>query len=164
MARDRLTPLGVEVRFAPGPELPATDRSADTVLNRHGRLNPAEVARVLHPGGNLLTQQVGSDDCREINEALGAPEPYDTTWTAETASAQPAAAGLTVLEVREEWPAFTFHDVGALVHQLRAVPWQIPDFTVAGYEEPLRRVDARIRATGEFRVRAHRFVIRARVA
>ncbi|MCO8274853.1 class I SAM-dependent methyltransferase [Actinoplanes sp. TRM 88003] len=161
VARDRLAPLGVEVRFAPGPELPVADRSVDAVLNRHGRLHPGEVARVLQPGGTLLTQQVGSDDCREINEALGAPEPYDTVWNAETAVAQLTAAGMTVLDVREEWPLFIFRDIGALVFQLRAVPWQVRDFTIARYEAPLRRIDARIGATGEFRVRSHRFLIQA---
>ncbi|WP_250030857.1 class I SAM-dependent methyltransferase [Paractinoplanes maris] len=162
VARGRLAPLGVDVRFAPGPELPLADRSVDLVLNRHGRLNPAEVARVLTPGGTLLTQQVGSDDCTGINEALGAPEPYDRAWNASVAADRLTAAGLAVIDVREQWPTLRFHDVGALVYQLRAVPWQVRDFTVDRYEAALRRIDAGIRATGEFRVLAHRFLIEAR--
>jgi SAM-dependent methyltransferase len=62
VARERLAPLGVDVRFAPDARLPGDGRSVDLVLNRHGRLNPEETARVLRPGGALLTQQVGSDD------------------------------------------------------------------------------------------------------
>lgn len=161
VARDRLAPLGVDVRFAPGRELPVADRSVDLLLNRHGRLDAAEAARVLAPGGTLLTQQVGSDDCRGINEALGAPPPYEHEWNAEIVAAGLTAAGLTVNDVREEWPSFSFSDVGALIYQLRAVPWQVRDFTVDRYEEPLRRIDAHIRAEGEFRVRAHRFLVRA---
>ncbi|MFF5083688.1 hypothetical protein ACFY36_42125 [Actinoplanes sp. NPDC000266] len=68
--------------------------------------------------------------------------------------------GLAVTDVREEWPFLTFFDVGALVYQLRAVAWQVPDFTVERYEEGLRGIDRRIRAHGEFRVRAHRFLLR----
>jgi SAM-dependent methyltransferase len=154
VARDRLGPLGVEV-------VPAATGTFDLVLNRHGRLDAGEVARVLRPGGRLLTQQVGSDDCAGINEALGAPPADERTWTAGTATSALTAAGLTVLDVRQEWPPFTFLDIGALVYQLRAVPWQVPGFTVARYENALRRIDAHIRSHGEFRVRAHRFLILA---
>lgn len=154
VARER---LGVDVRFAPDAALPVGTESADLVLNRHGRLDPAEVARVLEPGGVLLTQQVGSDDCAEINVALGAPSAYAKAWDAATAAAQLEIAGLTVTEVREERPDFVFHDAGALVFQLRAVAWQVPDFTVEKYEDALRR----IHAGGEFRARSHRFLIRA---
>lgn len=73
VARERLAPLGVDVLFTPDATLPGGP--VDLVLDRHGRLDPREVARVLAPGGVLLTQQVGSDDCAEINEALGAPAP-----------------------------------------------------------------------------------------
>lgn len=154
VARER---LGIDVRFAPGPALPVSSASVDLVLNRHGRLDPAEVARVLTPGGTLLTQQVGSDDCAEINAALGAPPAYDRVWTAATASEALRAAGLTVTEAREEHPAFVFHDVGALVFQLRAVAWQVPGFTVRAYDAALRR----IHADGPLHARSHRFLIRA---
>ncbi|HEY0002598.1 MAG TPA: methyltransferase domain-containing protein, partial [Actinoplanes sp.] len=70
VARERLAPVGVEVLFAPDTMLPIEAQSVDVVLNRHGRLNPGEVARVLQPGGRLLTQQVGSEDRAELNEAL----------------------------------------------------------------------------------------------
>ncbi len=74
VARERLGPLGVEVLFAPDAALPLDDDSVDLVLDRHGRLDAGEIARVLAAGGRLLTQQVGSDDCAELNEALGVPQ------------------------------------------------------------------------------------------
>jgi hypothetical protein len=154
----RLAPLGVEVLDT---TLPIGAGSVDVVLNRHGRLDAPETARVLRDGGTLLTQQVGSDDCAGINEALDAPAAYGAAWTAGVAVGTLERAGFTVTDVREEWPAFTFHDIGALVFQLRAVPWQVPDFTVDRYGSALRRIDGTIRADGEFRVRAHRFLIRA---
>lgn len=148
---------GVDLRYAPDSTLPVADEAVDLVLNRHGRLDAGEIARVLRPGGVLLTQQVGSDDCAEINAALGAPPAYDRVWDAATATAQLTAAGLTVTEVREERPGFVFHDVGALVFQLRMVAWQVPGFTVEKYGPALRRLHDR----GEFRARSHRFLIRA---
>lgn len=126
------------------------------------RARTAKVARVLQPGGKLFTQQVGSEDCAELNEALQAPAAYRTTWNADVAVDALNAAGLTVLDVRQEWPSFTFYDIGALVYQLRAVPWQVRDFTVSRYHDALRRIDEHIRIYGEFRVHAHRFLIHAR--
>lgn len=164
VARERLAPLGVDVRFAPDTGLPVEGRSVDLVLNRHGRFNAEEIARVLQPGGALLTQQVGSDDCAELNEALHAPPAYRATWNVDTAVDALAAAGLAVIDVRQEWPSFTFYDIGALVYQLRAVPWQVRDFTVDRYNDALRRIDDRIRTHGAFRVHAHRFLVHARAA
>ena len=64
-------------------------------------------------------------------------------------------------DVREERPPLTFHDVGALVYQLRAVPWQIRDFTLRRYERALRRIDAVIRTQGHYTTTAHRFLVQA---
>ncbi|WP_433202522.1 methyltransferase domain-containing protein [Dactylosporangium sp. CS-047395] len=160
VARERLAPLGVEVRHAPDVTLPLEDACVDLVLDRHGRLDAAEVARVLRPGGELLTQQVGSADCAELNAALGAPPAYARPWTAEIAARALTAAGLRVTDVREEFPPLAFADVGAVVYQLRAVPWQVRDFTVARYADALERLHAR----GGITVRAHRFLIHARRA
>ena len=160
VARARLEPLGVTVVPAPDPALPVADAAFDLVLNRHGRLDAAETARVLRPGGTLVTQQVGSDDRGELNEALGAAPAYPPgSWTLAVVGAALTSAGLRLVDVREQWPTFTFHDIGAVVYQLRVVSWQIPDFTVERYADALRRLDSRIRATGRFDVHAHRFLI-----
>jgi len=157
VARDRLAPYGVSVVT----ELPGGENEFDVVLSRHGRLPAEDIARLLKPGGTLLSQQVGSDDLRDLNAELGAAPPYATSWTATEAVAALESAGLIVTDVREERPALTFHDVGALVYQLRAVPWQIRDFTVQRYDRALRRIDARIRTDGHYTATAHRFLVQA---
>ncbi len=157
VARDRLAPFGVSVVT----ELPGGENEFDVVLSRHGRLPAEDIARLLRPGGTLLSQQVGSDDLAGLNAALGAPAPHPKAWTAEVAVAALEAAGLEVTDVREERPAFTFHDVGAVVYQLRAVPWQIRDFTPQRYDRELRRLHAQIRDEGHFTAIAHRFLVRA---
>jgi len=163
VARARLGPLGVGVLPAPpDAPLPVPDGTFDLVLSRHGRITPAEVHRVLTPGGTLLTQQVGSQDCAELNTALGAaPAQRPGSWTLRGAAGALTAAGFRVGTAREEWPLYTFTDVGAVVYQLRMVPWQIPDFTLDRYDSALRRLDARIRTDGPLRVRSHRFLLRA---
>jgi SAM-dependent methyltransferase len=157
VARDRLSPFGVPVLT----ELPGGEDEFDVVLSRHGRLPAEDVARLLRPGGTVLTQQVGSDDLADLNAALGAPAPHPRPWTADVAVAALTAAGLTVTDVREERPAVTFHDVGAIVYQLRAVPWQVRDFTPQRYERELRRLHELIRSEGRFTATAHRFLVQA---
>jgi hypothetical protein len=159
VATERLQPLGVEVVGTEG--LPFADNRFSVVLNRHGRFDAAGIARVMAPGGLLLTQQVGSDDCVDLNHALGAPV-TDKRWNLGVATEALTAAGLTVVDAVEEWPLLTFHDIGAVVYQLRMVPWQIKDFTVAGYDAALHRLHDRIETDGPFTVRTHRFLIRAK--
>jgi SAM-dependent methyltransferase len=157
VARDRLAPFGVSVVT----ELPGGEREFDVVLSRHGRLPVEDIARLLKPGGTLLSQQVGSDDLAELNAALGAPPPQPQPWHAEVAVAALEAAGLEVTDVREEHPPMVFGDVGAVVYQLRAVPWQVRDFTTRRYDRALRRLHAVIRTDGQFTATAHRFLVRA---
>ncbi|RKR74231.1 class I SAM-dependent methyltransferase [Frondihabitans australicus] len=162
IAASRLAPLGVAVVASADGLLPFDDASFDLVLNRHGRLDAGETARALHSGGRLLTQQVGSDDSEELNAALGAERGHEAgSWTLERAVAQVESSGLHIEEAREEWPPLTFFDIGAVVLQLRAVAWQIPDFTVDRYEEPLLALHARIERDGSFTVRSHRFLVLA---
>jgi SAM-dependent methyltransferase len=158
VARDRLRPFGVSVLT----ELPGGEHEFDVVLSRHGRLPIEDIARLLKPGGTLLSQQVGSDDLADLNAALGAPPPHAQPWNAAVAVAALEAAGLEVTDVREERPVVTFRDIGAIVFQLRAVPWQVRDFTIPRYERQLRRLDSMIRTHGEFTTTAHRFVVQAR--
>ena len=157
VARDRLTPYGVSVLT----ELPGGEDEFDVVLSRHGRLPAEDIARLLRPGGTVLSQQVGSDDLADLNAALGAPAPYTHVWNADVAVASLRAAGLEITDVQEEHPEFTFRDVGAVIYQLRAVPWQIRDFDPQRYERELRRIDALIRTYGGRTVTAHRFVVPA---
>ncbi|MEQ7004816.1 methyltransferase domain-containing protein [Actinopolymorpha sp. B17G11] len=163
VARRRLEPLGVEVRQTTDDgRLPVADGEFDLVLNRHGWLDAADTWRALAPGGVFLTQQVGSRNGAEINAALGAPPSIDLdAETCDLAVAALRAQGFRVDEAREEMPAYVFGDIGAVVYQLRAVPWTIDDFDVRTYDVALRRLDARIRETGEFATHDHRYLIRA---
>ncbi len=163
IARGRLEPLGVTVVPTRDWEMvPLPEGSIDVVLNRHGRLAAYEVRRLLRPGGILLTQQVGSDDCAELNEALGAPPAHPPgSWNLRTAGEALSAAGLELIRVEEEHPVLTFFDIGALVYHLRLVAWQIPDFSPERYDSALRRLHRRMCSEGRLDVRAHRFLITA---
>ena len=53
-------------------------------------------------------------------------------------------------------------DIGALVFQLRAVPWQVPGFDLDKYGPALRALDRGCRAEGPFVAHDHRYLLRAR--
>jgi hypothetical protein len=164
VARDRLHPLGVTV----ASDLNDLEPPFDLVLNRHGRLDAPALAALTRPGAILLTQQVGSRNHLELNKALSAPTPEPSTaaaadaWTLDTAVNQLTRAGFQILDAREALLPFRFLDIGAIVYQLAAIPWQIPNFNPTTYAAPLRRLDAHLTAAGGLTVHDHRFLIEAR--
>jgi SAM-dependent methyltransferase len=159
LARATLEPLGVEVRetgtslhpssatpSADAKRLPFEDASFDLVLNRHGSLYSVETKRVLRPGGWLVTQQVGSKTNLEIHYLLDAPLPTGTRDLA-TCRAWLEAAGFRIRRALEAFTT-TRYDVGALVWYLKAVPWQIPNFSVDRYAGKLVALHRQVERTG----------------
>jgi SAM-dependent methyltransferase len=159
IARARLEPLGIAVHDVDSRStLPFGDANFDLITNRHGAYLPSEIARVLEAGGRFLTQQVGSSNLRELNGGLGADVSGDE-WTLSKARQGLEAAGLVIARAEEAFPVARFLSVEAIVYLLKAVPWQLPGFTVDGYFDRLHDVDAGIRATGSFEASTHRFLI-----
>lgn len=163
VARSRLEPLGVQVLpFDDEERLPFVDAQFDLVVNRHESFSARELWRILKPGGIFLTQQVGGDNDKEMNEAMRVP-PFDyAAWTCEAARAQLEEAGFTVLKQDEERTFTRFYDLGAIVFYLKAIPWQIPEFSIEAYREPLEQLYERMSRTGYFDATCHRFYIVAR--
>lgn len=160
VARQRLAPLGVEVHQTSGSNLPSGP--FELILNRHGALDAASIRTALAPGGRLLTQQVGSRNQLELNEAVGIPSSaHPDGWALAIAVQALEDAGLHVITAREEMSRYTFRDVGAVIFQLRSIPWQFPGFEPSAYEPALRRLDQHIRLTGGFTVHDRRFLIEA---
>ncbi len=162
IARRRLESLGISIRQSPSAErLPADDLGFDLVLNRHGGWHPAELRRVLVPGGTYLSQGVGPTNDVELNTALGASPPqYSESATLDHICAALEIHGFEIDRAEEAFVEFRFCDIGAVVFHLRAVSWQIPGFTLTAYDRPLRELDAQIRDEGPFVVRRHRTVVK----
>ena len=68
-------------------------------------------------------------------------------------------AGFEILEQTEAWPVTRFSDVGAIVYYLKAIPWQISDFSVEKYWPVLQKVHQQIQRDGFVEVRGHYFFI-----
>jgi len=162
VAQAALGPAGIEVVEFGQPDdlltvapMPFDDGVFALVINRHESYHPAEVARVLAPGGVFLTQQVGGDELGELHALLGH---------------EPAAPHVRYMEFREALAAadgaeyvggYVFADVAALVAYLQRVPWDAPeDFTVDRYRTQLLALHERTRG-GEVRMTMKRFWLRA---
>jgi SAM-dependent methyltransferase len=106
--------------------LPFKDSSYDVVLARHEAFDPAEVRRIVKPGGRFVTQQVGSDETASVRALLDlGTEPEG--WDLAEAIRQTEAGGLRLTGSGEERPPSTFTDIAALIGYLRSIPWSVPE-------------------------------------
>lgn len=163
-ARRRLRPFGATVEeVGDADPLPFPEGSFDLVLSRHPVVTVwEEIARVLRPGGTVLTQQVGPGSNRELIDRLMGPQPVNLARDPTRAVEQATAAGLEVLDLREARCLVEFDDVGAVVHFLRKVVWTVPDFTVETYRDQLRGLHEQIRRHGPFLSHSTRYLLESR--
>lgn len=163
IARARLEPLGVRVvTGVPDNALPFPDGRFDLVINCHESFDAAEVARILKPGGRFLTQQVGGRDNLRLNELLQdrvAFEFIDCGLGVEVLQLQ--TAGFRIVEQMEAFPESHVSDIGAVVYYLRAIPWQIEDFTVEAYHPKLLALHQQMLCDGGLTLTSHRTFIEA---
>jgi SAM-dependent methyltransferase len=146
LATERLAPLGVHVvavRLTDDDPMPFANGEFDLVLNRHGAFNPAEVARILAPGGTFLTQQVHGRSVEDLMAAFDA-RPQWPDATPDKYVPQLTAAGLTIVTAQEWSGRLLFTDVGAIVYYLKFVPWLVPDFSVDRYVEQLLKLQGQL--------------------
>lgn len=160
VARKRLNPLGVTVvEVTSEANLPFEDDHFDLVIDRHESFSPTELFRIMKPGSAFVTQQVGSGNDREIAELFGAES--SSVWSLEGRVAELQNAGFRTIRTADTIRKARFHDVGALVYHLKAVPWDVPDFSVDKYRNQLIRVHRLIKNEGTFEVTIHRCLIEA---
>ena len=130
------------------------------VINRHDSYVENELLRIIKNKGYFITQQVGGKNNIKINEDFQTSykfEEYD--WDLNQASKKLIDAGFKIIEMKEEFPISRFYDVGALVYYLRAIPWQIGDFSIEKYYDKLKKIHKIITEDEFYDVNAHRFYI-----
>ena len=127
VAAARLTPLGISVLHTHGLCLPLADDCIDLVVNRHEELDPADVARVLAPGGRMLTQQIGRNYWQELTTVFpgSTPGSEDLFQTYRDGFRE---AGLGLIDAREHDQKVAYDSLGDIVYMLTISPWEVPDF------------------------------------
>ena len=161
LCKETLLPLGIDFRQADGGgELPFEADRFDMVIDRHGDFNPAEIYRVLKPGGIFVTQQVGAENDRELVELLcGKTEvPFPDQYLKLT-SRKFEDAGFTTLRGEEVFRSVRFFDVGALVWFARVIPWEFPDFSVDTHLPNLLKAQRILEENGQIQGQIHRFLL-----
>lgn len=161
VAARRLQPFGAHVVHANSLALPFTLEAFDLVLNRHEELDPAEVARVLAPGGHVLTQQVHSDNWKELRTFF----PRMTDWGPLFERYQDGlrAGGLVITHAEMHETPAAYRDLGEIVYLLTALPWEVPDFDVlrdikalVALEKTLRRPEGIVLTEGRYLIEAYK--------
>lgn len=162
IASARLEPLGVTVVAAKSDEdLPLDDDQFDLVINRHERFAAAEVWRILRPGGLFITQQVGERMNIELKEWLEG-SPVETGPSRLQGSVRHLRnVGFDIVDTHEGFPATAFHDVGAIVYYLKAIPWSVPGFDVETHRDQLVSIHNQIQSHATFVVTGHNYFIEA---
>ena len=164
LCRERLLPLGIDLReCADASHVPFDDNAFDIMINRHGDFDPAEIRRMLKPGGYFVTQQVGSADDRDLVEAVlpGVENPFPHNNLKEQREAF-EKAGFEIVKADEALNPIRFFDVGAFVWFARIIQWEFPGFSVEKCFDRLLQLRSAIEKDGSFTGTTHRFLIVAR--
>lgn len=162
IAKNRLELLDVKVyKVEDDDYLPFEDEIFDLIINRHESYSPKEVKRILKNKGIFITQQVGGLNDKELNVILGAKEFEFIDYDLEKAVGQLEEVGFKILEQKEDLTKTRFYDIGAIVYYLKAIPWQVPDFTIERYFDKLVEIHNIIERLGYIDFTCHRFFIMA---
>lgn len=158
-----LHPLGaVVVSDDEEPPLPFADGAFDLVTSRHpATVHWSEISRVLALGGRYFAQHVGGRTHVELSEYFLGPYDPSSRRDHEVEANQARAAGLQVVECRNERLKVEFFDIGAVIFFLRKVVWTVPDFTVDRYRARIEELHDQIKRDGVFRSTISRTLVEA---
>jgi SAM-dependent methyltransferase len=156
VARDRLGPLGVRVVRADSLRLPFAAESFDLVLSRHEAIEPAEVDRVLRPGGTFITQQVGRRDWQELDPHIRPRTQFPHHYLVYQEALR--AAGYRIEACEHEWPA-AYPSIGEVAYMLTISPWEFPEFDPVRDVESLLAVEDACGTAEGIVLTAHRYLI-----
>ncbi len=163
-AREKLQPLNVHVIHVDDSGLlPFRKVSFDAITNRHGFYDPREIYRIAKRDGIFITQQVGSEDWRDLKSALGHENTAADRWDLEYASEQLRQVGFEIMTNGEVTDNKSyFKDVETIVYYLINIPWVIPDFSIDKYFDRLLALHRQSMAQEWLVFLQHRFYITAK--
>jgi SAM-dependent methyltransferase len=150
IAYRRLQPLGADLVWCRSLHLPFRDETFDLVFDRHEELEPSEVARVLRPGGAVVTQQIGPENWCELQRYFGGATSGNRGNSRLTDFGDIRGeytrgfevAGLRVVRSEQHDYRVAYDSLGDMAVMLLVTPWTIPDFDVERDLEALLALEA----------------------
>lgn len=164
LCREKLLPLGIDFRECSNPaHIPYGDAAFDRIINRHGSFDAAEAFRLLKEDGLFITEQVGSDNDRDLVEMVlpGTKKPFPEL-TLDRQYCVFKEAGFQIVRAEEAYRPIYFFDVGAFVWFARIIAWEFPGFSVSRCFEHLLAMQKILEKTGRIEGTIHRFLMVAR--
>ena len=164
LCKERLLPLGIDLReCSDASHVPFDDNSFDIIINRHGDLDAPEIWRILKAGGFFITQQVGSENDRDLVGTVlpGLEKPFPNNNLTEQRKVF-ENAGFDIIEAEEAYCPILFFDVGAFVWFAIIIEWEFFGFSVEKCFDGLLKLQKAIETDGKIEGTAHRFLIVAR--
>ena len=161
LCREKLLPLGIDLReCADASHVLFDDNSFEIIINRHGDLDPSEIRRMLKPGGFFVTQQVGSENDRELVDAVlpGVEKSFPRNNLKKQREVF-EKAGFDILMADEAFCPIRFFDVGAFVWFARIIEWEFPGFSIEKCFDRLLQLQRIIEKDGKIEGTTHRFLI-----
>ena len=163
-AYEKLQPLNVHViQVDESGVLPFKNNSFDTIVNRHGYYDPREIYRAAKKNAIFITQQVGSEDWKDLKIELGYQDTVADRWDLEFASEQIRQTGFEIVTKNEVINNRSyFKDVDAIIYYLINIPWVIPDFSIDKHFDKLLELHGQSKTQEWLVFLQHRFFFVAR--
>ena len=164
LCQKELLPLGIDFKECSDPsKIPYDDETFDRIINRHGDFDAEELYRLLRKDGIFVTEQVGSDNDRDLVEMVlpevQKPFPHLTLKKQREVFEN---AGFHIIRAEEAYRPIKFYDVGAFVWFAHIIEWEFPDFSVEKCFDQLLKMQQEIEDKGKVEGTIHRFLIVAK--
>lgn len=161
IAEDNLKPYNVKVMSGyKDSRLPFENDFFDLVINRHEYYEPAEVHRILKPGGHFITQQVKGNCDDSITKLFGAiGDAGFKNWSLAKALNELKIFRFEIVKAEEAEGFTEFKDIEALISYVKVIGWLVPDFTREKYRAELEKAARIIEDTGRFKSTLDRFLL-----
>lgn len=161
LCEEKLKPLGIDFRECSDPStIPYDDEIFDIIINRHGDFDAKEIYRLLKKDGIFITEQVGSDNDRDLVEMVlpGIPKPFPHLNIKEQRRIFEEEK-FHIISAKEAYRPIRFYDIGAFIWFARIIEWEFPDFSVEKCFEKLLQMQRTIEKKGCIEGTIHRYLI-----
>ena len=164
LCKKELLPLGIDFKECDNAsKIPFDDSSFDMILNRHGDFDPSENFRLLRPNGLFITEQVGSENYRDLVKKVlpDVPTPFPELKLS-IQKRKFEEAGFEIVRAEEAFKPIRFYDVSAFVWFAHIIEWEVPGFSVDKCFDKLLEMQKEIDKRGFVEGTIHRYLIVAK--